>query len=156
MPRRSVGTGRRDVRDARYRDPLAGRFINSMLLRGKKSLAARTFYQALDYLDGKAEDEPIDMFRKAVNNIKPMLEVKSRRVGGSTYQVPVEVREDRQLALAIRWLLQFARARRGRTMAERLGAELLDAYNNTGSAAKKKDDTHRMAEANRAFAHYRW
>lgn len=156
MPRRSVGTVQRDVRDARYRDPLAGQFINSMLLRGKKSLAARTFYQALDYMDGKSEDVPIDMFRKAVNNIKPMLEVKSRRVGGSTYQVPVEVREERQLALAIRWLLQFARARRGRSMAERLGAELLDAYNNTGSAAKKKEDTHRMAEANRAFAHYRW
>ena len=156
MPRRSLSTQRRDVRDARYRDPLAGRFINSMLLRGKKSLAARTFYQALDYLDGKGEGEPIEMFRKAMNNVKPMLEVKSRRVGGSTYQVPVEVREERQLALAIRWLLQFARARRGRSMAERLGAELLDAYNNTGSAAKKKEDTHRMAEANRAFAHYRW
>jgi small subunit ribosomal protein S7 len=156
MPRRSVSTQRRDVRDARYRDPLAGQFINSMLLRGKKSLAARTFYQALDYLDGKGEGEPIEMFRKAMNNVKPMLEVKSRRVGGSTYQVPVEVREERQLALAIRWLLQFARARRGRSMAERLGAELLDAYNNTGSAAKKKEDTHRMAEANRAFAHYRW
>ncbi len=156
MPRRSVSTQRRDVRDALYRDPLAGRFINSMLLRGKKSLAARTFYQALDYLDGKGEGEPIEMFRKAMNNVKPMLEVKSRRVGGSTYQVPVEVREERQLALAIRWLLQFARARRGRSMAERLGAELLDAYNNTGSAAKKKEDTHRMAEANRAFAHYRW
>ncbi len=156
MPRRSISTQRRDVRDARYRDPLAGRFINSMLLRGKKSLAARTFYQALDYLDGKGEGEPIEMFRKAMNNVKPMLEVKSRRVGGSTYQVPVEVREERQLALAIRWLLQFARARRGRSMAERLGAELLDAYNNTGSAAKKKEDTHRMAEANRAFAHYRW
>ena len=152
MPRRSVSTQRRDVRDAKYRDQLAGRFINSMLLRGKKSLAARTFYQALDYLEG----EPIEMFRKAVENIKPMLEVKSRRVGGSTYQVPVEVREERQLALAIRWLLQFARDRRGRSMAERLGAELLDAYNNTGSAAKKKEDTHRMAEANRAFAHYRW
>jgi small subunit ribosomal protein S7 len=144
------------VRDARYRDPLAGRFINSMLLRGKKSLAARTFYQALDLMDGKGEGEPIEMFHKAVDNIKPMLEVKSRRVGGSTFQVPVEVREDRQVALAIRWLLQFARARRGRSMAERLGAELLDAYNNTGSAAKKKEDTHRMAEANRAFAHYRW
>lgn len=156
MPRRSVSTQRRDVRDARFRDPLAGRFINSMLLRGKKSLAARTFYQALDFLDGKGDGEPIEMFHKAVDNIKPMLEVKSRRVGGSTYQVPVEVREDRQLALAIRWLLQFARARRGRSMAERLGAELLDAYNNTGSAAKKKEDTHRMAEANRAFAHYRW
>ena len=156
MPRRSVSKQRRDVRDALYRDPLAGRFINSMLLRGKKSLAARTFYQALDYLDGKGEGEPIEMFRKAMNNVKPMLEVKSRRVGGSTYQVPVEVREERQLALAIRWLLQFARARRGRSMAERLGAELLDAYNNTGSAAKKKEDTHRMAEANRAFAHYRW
>ncbi len=156
MPRRSVSTQRRDVRDARYRDPLAGRFINSMLLRGKKSLAARTFYQALDLMDGKGEGEPIEMFHKAVDNIKPMLEVKSRRVGGSTFQVPVEVREDRQVALAIRWLLQFARARRGRSMAERLGAELLDAYNNTGSAAKKKEDTHRMAEANRAFAHYRW
>lgn len=156
MPRRSVSTQRRDVRDARFRDPLAGRFINSMLLRGKKSLAARTFYQALDFMEGKGDGEPIEMFHKAVANIKPMLEVKSRRVGGSTYQVPVEVREDRQLALAIRWLLQFARARRGRSMAERLGAEILDAYNNTGSAAKKKEDTHRMAEANRAFAHYRW
>ncbi len=156
MPRRSVSAPRRDVRDARYRDPLAGRFINSMLLRGKKSLAARTFYQALDFLQAKGDDEPIAMFRKAVENIKPLLEVKSRRVGGSTYQVPVEVREDRQVALAIRWLLQFARSRRGRSMAERLGAELLDAYNNTGSAAKKKEDTHRMAEANRAFAHYRW
>ena len=155
MPRRSVSAQRRDVRDARFRDPLAGRFINSMLLRGKKSLAARTFYQALDFLDGKGEGDPIEMFHKAVDNIKPMLEVKSRRVGGSTYQVPVEVREDRQVALAIR-LLQFARARRGRSMAERLGAEFLDAYNNTGSAAKKKEDTHRMAEANRAFAHYRW
>lgn len=156
MPRRSVSTQRRDVRDARYGDPLAGRFINSMLLRGKKSLAARTFYRALGHLEGKGDEEVIAMFRKAVENIKPMLEVKSRRVGGSTYQVPVEVREDRQVALAIRWLLQFARARRGRSMAERLGAELLDAYNNTGSAAKKKEDTHRMAEANRAFAHYRW
>lgn len=156
MPRRSVGTVQRDVRDARYQDRLAGQFINSMLLRGKKSLAASTFYKALDYMDGKSEHEPIDMFRTAVKNIKPMIEVKSRRVGGSTYQVPVEVREERQVALAIRWLLQFARARRGHSMAERLGAELLDAYNNTGSAAKRKEDTHKMAEANRAFAHYRW
>ena len=156
MPRRSISAHRRDVRDARYRDPLAGRFINCMLLRGKKSLAARTFYQAIDFLEGKGEGEPIEMFRKAVENVKPMLEVKSRRVGGSTYQVPIEVRDDRQLALAIRWLLQFARERRGRSMGERLGAEFLDAYNNTGSAAKKKEDTHRMAEANRAFAHYRW
>ncbi|CAI8036698.1 30S ribosomal protein S7 [Geodia barretti] len=156
MPRRSVSTQRRDVRDARYRDPLAGRFINSMLLRGKKSLAARTFYQALDYLDGKGEGEPIDDVPQG--DEQRQADAGSEVPSGRRLHLPgarggsrrTAARAGDSLAAAVR------RARRGRSMAERLGAELLDAYNNTGSAAKKKEDTHRMAEANRAFAHYRW
>jgi small subunit ribosomal protein S7 len=124
--------------------------------RGKKSLAHRIVYDAFDIIEERMHRNPVDVFEQAIRNTTPMLEVKPRRVGGATYQVPVEVRSDRRLALAMRWILQAARARKGRPMAERLAVELMDAANNTGVAVKKKEDTHKMAEANRAFAHYRW
>jgi small subunit ribosomal protein S7 len=126
-----------------------------MMLRGKKSVGYGIMYRAFQIIKEKLDKEPLEVFTKALENVKPVVEVKSRRVGGSTYQVPVEVRESRREALAMRWIIQYSRARRG-TMSEKLSAELMDAYNSTGSAFKKKEDTHRMAEANKAFAHYRW
>jgi len=135
---------------------LAARFCNRLMLDGKKSTAEGIFYKALEALADKSQEDPIRAFEKAIDNVKPMLEVKSRRVGGATYQVPLEVRPDRQVALAIRWLISYARSRGEKGMTARLSAELLDAYNNRGGAVKKKEDTHRMAEANKAFAHYRW
>src|SRR5690606_4452116 len=123
---------------------------------GKKSLAERIVYEALDIIGAKTNKEPLDVLEQAIKNVMPVLEVKPRRVGGATYQVPVEVRAERRLALALRWLVQYSRERGERTMAERLAMEVMDAANNTGSTVKKKEDTHRMAEANRAFAHYRW
>ena len=142
-------------------DPLFGstlvtKFVNCMMLRGKKCVAETAFYGALDIIKERTKEEPVKVFKKALESVKPVLEVKSRRVGGATYQVPVEVPQDRRTSLAIRWLISNARARGEKTMRERLAAEILDASNNRGGAIKKKEDTHRMAEANKAFAHYRW
>lgn len=142
--------------DPRYRDQLVGKFINVLMSRGKKSTAQRVCYKAFDLIQGKTGSDPLKIFHSAMANVKPMVEVKSRRVGGASYQVPVEIRQVRQVALAFRWIKQSALARAGKSMEERLAGELMDAANNTGAAVKKRDETHRMAEANRAFAHYRW
>lgn len=148
---------RRDVLpDPIYNSKLVMKVINALMLDGKKGKAQTIFYKALDLLKEKSGEDAFDAFNKALNNIRPSLEVKSRRVGGANYQVPVEVTEARSEALAIRWLVKYARDRNGRSMAENLANELFDALNGTGGAVKKKEDTHRMAEANRAFAHYRW
>jgi small subunit ribosomal protein S7 len=136
---------------------LAAKFINGIMLKGKKSVAQRIFYECLDMVREKMPDKDVmEVLEKGVENVKPLLEVKSRRIGGATYQVPVEVRTDRRISLAIRWLTRFARARKAVPMARALATELLDAYKGEGSAVKKREDTHKMAEANRAFAHYRW
>ena len=156
MPRRRVVTKRKIVADPVFNSTLAAKCINVMMKQGKRSTAESTLYGTLDIIKKKTGEEPLRVFNKAVENVKPTLEVKSRRVGGSTYQVPVDVRPDRRIALALRWLTAYAKERPGRTMAEKFAAELLDAYNNTGGAVKKKEDTHKMAEANKAFAHYRW
>jgi small subunit ribosomal protein S7 len=132
------------------------KFINSLMRKGKKGTAEAILYRSLDLIGKKGDDEPIKLFEKAIDNVKPVIEVKSRRVGGSTYQVPVEVRSNRRLALSIRWLITYAKARSEKTMEAKLAGELLDAANNRGAAIKKKEDTHKMAEANKAFAHYRW
>jgi len=132
------------------------KFIDVIMTRGKKSVAERIMYGALELIQKRTKQDPLVIFEKALENVKPVIEVKSRRVGGSTYQVPVEVRPDRRVSLAIRWLVQFSRKRPEKTMADRLAAELIEAANNRGNAVKKKEDTHRMAEANKAFAHYRW
>ena len=156
MARRREAVKREIIPDPKFNNVLVARFINSVLKKGKKGVAEKIFYTALDQVEEKAKEESLKVFKKAVDNISPMLEVKSRRVGGATYQVPVEVSVNRKTALSIRWLIGHARARAGRSMAEKLCAEILDAYNNTGGAVKKKEDVHRMAEANKAFAHYRW
>ena len=157
MPRKGPVPKREVPPDPKYGSVLAAKFINYLMWDGKKSVARRIFYEALERSGEKLKGEdPYKVFEKAVENVKPLLEVRSRRVGGATYQVPVEVRPDRQRALAIRWILAAARNRGEKTMVERLAAELLDAYKNRGAAIKKREDTHRMAEANRAFAHYRW
>lgn len=156
MPRRSI-VGRKEIRpDARYGNVTLSKFIARLMVHGKKATATGLVYEALDRLEGKTDGTPIETFQKALDNVKPTVEVKSRRVGGSTYQVPVEVRESRREALAMRWIIAASRTRSGRSMGEKLSGELLDACNSTGSAFKKKEDTHRMAEANKAFAHYRW
>lgn len=156
MPRRPVVLRKRIFYDPRYRDPIVGRFINVLMRDGKKSTAERMCYGAFDIVRAKVGEDPLKVFLAAVENVKPIVEVKSRRVGGASYQVPVEVRPVRQIALALRWIKQSAGARSGKTMKEKLAQELIDASNNTGAAVKKRDETHRMAEANRAFAHYRW
>jgi len=156
MPRRS-GAARREIApDPVYGDVLVARVINTVMRKGKKSVAQRIVYRALDGVREKAKEDPVGVLKKAVENAKPLIEVKSRRVGGATYQVPVEIRPERRLSLAIRWLVSFARDRGEKTMEQRLCAELLDAFNNRGATIKKKEDTHKMAEANKAFAHYRW
>jgi len=142
--------------DAKYGNVLISMFINKVMRRGKKSLAEGVVYRALDVIQQQGGRDPVEVFEQAVQNATPVVEVKPRRVGGATYQVPVDIRAERRLALALRWLLHSARGRKGRTMSERLAAELLDAANNQGATVKQKQDTHRMAEANRAFAHYRW
>jgi small subunit ribosomal protein S7 len=142
--------------DPKYHDRLVAKFMNVIMLDGKKSTAEQIVYGAFDIIAGRTSDNPLEVFKKAMDNVRPVLEVKSRRVGGSTYQVPVEVRADRRNALAIRWIMTYARARGEKTMQERLAGELLDAANNRGASVKKREDTHRMAEANKAFAHYRW
>jgi small subunit ribosomal protein S7 len=156
MPRRREVAKRRINPDPVYRDKLVAKFVNTMMLRGKKSVAERALYGAFDIIRDRFKSEPIEIFRKALDNAKPKLEVKSRRVGGATYQVPVEVRPERRVALAMRWLVGYARGRGEKTMRERLAAELVDAANNRGNTVKKREDTHKMADANRAFAHYRW
>ncbi len=156
MSRRSRADRRVTVPDPRFESTTATKFINALMMDGKKSTAERIFYDALEIVEEKAGQPGLNVFRTALTNAKPALEVKSRRVGGATYQVPIEVRPDRRTALAIRWLIGFSRARSEKTMADRLAAELLAASRGEGATIKKKDDTHRMAEANKAFAHYRW
>jgi small subunit ribosomal protein S7 len=156
MPRKGAVVRRTPDVDSVYGSDLAQKFICSMMWDGKRSTAQRIFYGALEQMAAKANDDAIKLFKKAVENVKPVLEVKSRRVGGANYQVPVEVNQYRRQALAIRWLISNARTRGGKTMQERLAEELLDAANGRGGAIKKKEDVHRMAEANKAFAHYRW
>ena len=157
MPRRKITEKRATDPDPRFNSVLVSKFTNGIMERGKKSRAQNIFYGAMDIIEKQVSDaEPIAVFDKAMEMVRPKVEVKSRRVGGATYQVPVEVRPERRNALAIRWIIGFAKARSGKTMAEKLAAELLDAYNERGASVKKRDDTHRMAEANKAFAHYRW
>jgi small subunit ribosomal protein S7 len=154
---RRAGAAKREVLpDPKYGSRLVAKFVNIMMIRGKKSVAERIMYDALGTVEDRAKQEALKMFKTAIDNVKPAVEVKSRRVGGSTYQVPVEVRPDRRTSLAMRWMIGAARNRPERSMAEKLAAELLDAANNRGSAVKKREDTHKMAEANKAFAHYRW
>jgi small subunit ribosomal protein S7 len=156
MPRRREVAKRVILPDPKYHDRLVAKFINGLMLDGKKSTAEQIVYGAFDLIKARSGDEPVEVFKKAIENVRPSVEVKSRRVGGSTYQVPVEVRSERRNALAIRWIVGFARKRGEKTMQERLAAEFMDAAGNRGTAVKKREDTHRMAEANKAFAHYRW
>ncbi len=156
MSRRKRATVREILPDPKYNDVLVSKFINCLMRRGKKSIAEHIFYEAVDIISRRTKQDGLEVFHKAVENAKPKLEVKSRRVGGSTYQVPVEVRSVRQQALAIRWLLNFARARREKSMAQSLASELIAAADEEGATIKKRDDTLKMAEANRAFAHFRW
>ena len=156
MPRKGEVKRRDILPDPKFHDRMVTKFINSMTHDGKKSLTERIFYDALDLVGERAKEEALGVFKRALEQVKPMVEVRSRRVGGATYQVPVEVRPERRQALAIRWLIIAARSRNENTMEERLSGELLDAANNRGTAVKKREDTHKMAEANRAFSHYRW
>lgn len=157
MPRRKIIEKRQVTPDPRFNSVLVSKFTNGIMERGKKSVAQRIFYDAMDIVAAKMTDEdPMTVFEEAMDKVRPKVEVKSRRVGGATYQVPMEVRQTRRNALAIRWIIDYAKSRSGRAMSEKLAAEIMDAYNNRGAAVKKRDDTHRMAEANKAFAHYRW
>ncbi|MBP1686991.1 MAG: rpsG [Deltaproteobacteria bacterium] len=156
MPRKGEVRRREILPDPKFHDRMVAKFINAMMGRGKKSTAEHIMYGALDLVGDRAKEEALGVFRRALDNVKPVVEVRSRRVGGATYQVPVEVRPARRTSLAMRWLVSNARGRSEKSMAERLAGELLDAANNRGAAIKKKEDTHRMAEANKAFAHYRW
>jgi len=156
MPRRRVAEKREILPDPKYNSKLVSKFINVMMEDGKKSIAEKICYGAFDIVKDKTGNDPLKVFKTAIENVKPVVEVKPRRVGGATYQVPVEIRPQRRVALAFRWIINYARARNEKTMRERLAAELIDAFNNTGASIKKKEDTHRMAEANKAFAHYRW
>ncbi len=142
--------------DPKYKNTLVTKFINNLMRKGKKSTAESILYNAIDYIEERTEQNGLEVFQKAVENVKPIVEVKSRRVGGATYQVPIEIRQNRRLALSIRWLINFAKARPEKTMAERLANELEQAAKNQGASIKKREDTHKMAEANKAFAHYRW
>ncbi|MEY4195885.1 MAG: ribosomal protein [Pseudomonadota bacterium] len=156
MSRRRVSQHRDVVPDPRYNSETLARFVNMLMLSGKKSVAERVVYGALDHIQTKTGNQPLDVLGKALENVQPLVEVKSRRVGGATYQVPVEVRPSRRTALAMRWLIDSSRKRNEKGMVLRLAGELLDAQDNRGSAVKKREDTHRMAEANKAFSHYRW
>lgn len=156
MPRRKRATKRKVLPDPKFKSILVTKFINGLLDDGKRSVAEKIFYNAVDITIDKVGVEGIEVFEKAIENVKPMLEVRSRRVGGATYQVPVEIRSDRQQALAIRWIISYASSRSEKTMAERLAGELLSASNKEGAPIKKREDTHKMAEANKAFAHFRW
>ncbi len=156
MGRHKKSVNRPIVPDVKYNSPVITKFVSRMMLDGKKDACTKIVYKAMDQLKSKTDKDPLEVFLKALDNVKPMVEVKSRRVGGATYQVPCEIRDARKEALAMRWVIAAARARSGHGMADTLASELLDAFNNTGSAYKKKEDTHKMAEANKAFAHYRW
>jgi len=156
MPRRREVPKRVILPDPKFHDRLVAKFMNSVMKGGKKSIAEKIVYGSFDIIVDRTGGDPLETFKKAIDNVRPVLEVKSRRVGGSTYQVPVEVRSDRRNALAIRWIINYSRGRGEKTMRERLAGELLDAAGNRGAAVKKREDTHRMAEANKAFAHYRW
>ena len=156
MSRRHAAEKREILPDAKYGDRVLSKFMNNLMVDGKKSVAETIVYSALGRVEGKLKRAPVEVFHEALDNVKPSLEVRSRRVGGATYQVPVEVRAERSQALAIRWIISASRARSENTMQERLSGELLDAANNRGSAVKKREDTHRMADANKAFSHYRW
>jgi small subunit ribosomal protein S7 len=156
MPRRRVAAKRQILPDPKYKDKLVAKFINKIMWEGKKSKAESIVYRCFDSIEKKTKTDPLKVFRTALDNIKPVIETKSRRVGGATYQVPVEVRPDRKMSLAMRWLISYSRERKEHSMEERIAAELIDAANNRGAAVKKREDTHKMAEANKAFAHYRW
>ncbi len=156
MSRRHAAEKREVLPDAKYGDKVLTKFMNNLMIDGKKSAAERIVYSALDRVESKLKRSPIEVFTEALDNVKPSVEVRSRRVGGATYQVPVEVRTERREALAIRWMINAARARNENTMEERLAGELVDAVNSRGSAVKKREDTHKMADANKAFSHYRW
>jgi small subunit ribosomal protein S7 len=156
MPRRRVAEKREILPDPKYNSKVVSKFINVIMECGKKAVAERSFYGAFDVIKEKTGNDPLKVFKAALENVKPVVEVKPRRVGGATYQVPVEIRQQRRMALAFRWLISFARARAEKTMRERLAGEIMDAFNNTGASVRKKEDTHKMAEANKAFAHYRW
>jgi small subunit ribosomal protein S7 len=156
MPRRESMPRRKVTKDPVYNDETVACFINRVMYDGEKSLAQSIFYDAMEIVRDKSGKDPIEVFDKALKNVMPVLEVRARRVGGATYQVPMEVRPERRVSLAMRWMIGYARQRSERTMEQRLAGEILDAFNGTGSSVKKKEDTHRMAEANRAFAHYRW
>lgn len=157
MSRRRRAKKRKLIPDPKFNSVLVSRFVNGLMLSGKKGTAQRIFYKALDIVKERSKQEDVlTVFTKAVENVKPLLEVKSRRVGGATYQVPVDVSADRRVSLAVRWMVRYADEKKGKPMEQRLAAEILDAYNKTGASVKKREDTHKMAEANRAFAHYRW
>jgi len=156
MPRRRLVQKRELLPDPKYNEQLVSQFINYLMKSGKKSVAERIFHETMDLIAEQTNEDPLKIFKRALDNVRPHLEVKSRRVGGATYQVPIEVRSERKTALAIRWLLSYARSRSEKGIPRKLSAELIDAFNGRGNAVKKKDDTHRMAEANKAFAHYRW
>jgi len=154
--RKKTATKRIITPDPKYNDILVARFINNVLKRGKKHTARRIMYDALTIADERSKQNGLDVFKKAVNNVKPLLEIRARRVGGATYQIPTEVRQDRSIALAIRWLITYANERKDKSMSLKLASEFLAAANNEGSAVKKREDTHKMAEANKAFAHFKW
>jgi small subunit ribosomal protein S7 len=154
--RRKQAEKRERIADRKYNDILVGRFINCIMKRGLKEKAENIMYGALNIIQQRINDDPLEVFKKAVNNVQPVLEVRSRRVGGSNYQVPTEVRPERRTALAIKWILTYSRQKSGKSMSEKLASELMSAANNEGSSVKKKEDVHRMAEANKAFAHFRW
>ena len=156
MSRRIKIVKRETIPDYKFQDRLITQFVSCLMKNGKRSTAEKIFYSALDDMEGKTGQPGLEVFHKAINNVKPVLEVKSRRVGGATYQVPVEVRPNRRTALAIRWVISYASSRAGKTMAEKLAGEFMSAANNEGASIKKKEDTHKMAEANKAFAHFRW
>ena len=156
MPRKGEVRKREGLPDPKYGDKVVAKFVNTIMGRGKKSVAESIFYRSLDIVTAKTKEDSLGVFKKAIENTRPTVEVRSRRVGGATYQVPIEVRPQRRFSLSMRWLIQSARERGEKSMEEKLAAEFIDAANNRGTAIKKKEDTHRMAEANRAFAHYRW
>lgn len=156
MPRRRVPVRRKINPDPKFQDRLVAKFINNLMRKGKMSTAEGITYGAFSIIEERSKEEPLKVFKRALDNVKPVLEVKSRRVGGATYQVPVEVRQDRRVALAMRWIISYGKARGEKTMMEKLAGEIMDASNNRGNAVKKREDTHKMAEANKAFSHYRW
>lgn len=156
MPRRRTIIKRETQPDSIYNDILVAKFVNIVMRRGKKSVAEKIVYNTLNLIRKKSKEDPLMILKKSIENVKPALEIKSRRVGGATYQVPVEIREDRRLSLAIRWIVSYARARNEKGMVQKLSSEIIDAFNNRGGAIKKREDTHKMAEANKVFVHYRW